>query len=297
MKVKEESEKVVLNLNIQKTKIMASCPIASWEIDGETMEMVTDFLFLGSKITADGDCSHEIKRHLLLGRKALTNIHRILKSRDITLLTNVLIIKATVFLVVMYECESWIKKKAEHWRIDGFELRYWKVLLRIPWTVRRSNQSILKELSPENSLEGLMLKLKLQYFGHLMQKNDSVEKTPRLGKIECGRRRGWQRMRWLDAITSSTDMSLSSLREMKVKDREAGMLQSGGLQCQTLLCDRTTKVDLQHCACFRCAAKWTHTHTFFFRFISHIGYYGVLSRVPCIIQYIPISYLLYIFVV
>ena len=165
MKVKEESEKVGLKLNIQKTKIMASSPIASWEIDGETVETVADFIFGGSKITADGDCSHEIKRRLLLGRKVMTNLDSILKSRGITLPTKVHLVKAMVFSVVMYGCESWTMKKAENRRIDAFELWCWKRLLRVPWTARRSNQSILKEISPEYSLEGLMLKLKLQYFG------------------------------------------------------------------------------------------------------------------------------------
>ena len=165
MKVKAESEKVGLKLNIQKTTIMASGPITSWEIDGET---VADFIFLGSKITADGDCSHEIKRRLLLGREVMTNLDNILKSRNITLPTKVPIVKAMVFPVVMYGCECWTIKKAEHQRIDTFELWCWKRLLRVPWSARRSNQSILKEISPEYSLEGLMLKLKLQYFGHLV---------------------------------------------------------------------------------------------------------------------------------
>ena len=168
MKVKEESEKAGLKLNIQKMKIMASSPIIAWQIDGKTMEIITDFLFLGSKITADDDCSHEIKRQLLLGRKAMTNLDSILKSRDITLLTKVHIVKSMVFPVVMYGCESWTTKKAEHQRIDAFELWCWRRLLRVPWTARRSNQSILKKISPEYSLEGLMLKLKLQYYGHLM---------------------------------------------------------------------------------------------------------------------------------
>ena len=165
MRVKEESEKVGLKLNIQKTKIMASGPITLWQIDGETMKTVSDFIFGGSKITAHGDCSHEIKRRLLLGRKVVTNLDSILKSRDITLPTKVPLVKAMVFPVVMYGCESWTVKKAEHRRIDAFE---WRRLLRVPWTARRSNQSILKEISPGCSLEGLMLKLKLQYFGHLM---------------------------------------------------------------------------------------------------------------------------------
>ena len=168
MKVKEESEKVGLKLNIHKTKIMASGLIASWEIDGETEETLSDFIFGGSKITADGDCSHEIKRHLLLGRKVMTNQYNILKSRDINFPTKVRLVKAMGFPVVMYGCESWTMKKAEHRRIDAFELWCWRRLLRVPWTSRRSNQSILKEINPGISLEGMMLKLKLQYFGHLM---------------------------------------------------------------------------------------------------------------------------------
>ena len=190
MKVKEESEKVGLKLNIQKTKIMASGPTTSWQIDGETVETVADFIFLGSKITADGDCSREIKRHLLLGRKVMTNLDSTLKSRDITLSTKVRLVKAMVFPVVMYRCESWTIKKAECPRIDAFELWWWRRLLRVSWTARRSNQSILKEISPGGSLEGLMLKLKLQYFGHLMRRADSFEKTLMLGKIEGRRRRG-----------------------------------------------------------------------------------------------------------
>ena len=187
VKVKEESEKVGLKLNIQKTKIVASSPITSWQIDGETVGTVLDFIFLGSKITADGDCSHEIKRCLLLGRKVMTNLDSMLKSRDITLPVKAHLVKAIVFPVVMCGCESWTIKKAERQRIDAFELWCWRRLLRVPWTARRSNQSILKEISLEYSLEGLMLKLKLQYFGHLMRRTDSLEKTPMLGKIEGGR--------------------------------------------------------------------------------------------------------------
>ena len=179
-----------LTLNIQKTKTMASSPITSWQIDGETMETATDFIFLGSKVTVDGDCSHEIKRHLLLGRKAVTNLDSVLKCRDITLLTKVHLVKAMVFPVVMYRCENWTIKKAEHRRIDAPKLWCWRRLLRVPWTARRSNQSILKEINPEHSLEGLMLKLKLQYSGHLMQRVNSLEETLMLGKIEGRRRRG-----------------------------------------------------------------------------------------------------------
>ena len=192
MKVKEESEKVGLKLNIQKTKIMASGPITSWQIDGETVETVSDFVFGGSKITEDGDCSHEIERHLLLGRKVMTNLDTILKSRDITLPTKVHLVMAMVFPVVIYGCESWTIKKAEYQRINAFELWCWRRLLKVPWTGRRSNQSILKEISPGCSLEGLMLKLKLQYFGHLMRRVDSLEKTLMLRGIG-GRRRSGRR--------------------------------------------------------------------------------------------------------
>ena len=190
-------------LNIQKTKIMASGPITSWQTDGEIMETVRNFIFLGSEITADGDCSYEIKRRLLLGRKAMTNLDSILKSRDITLPTKVHLVKAMVFPVVIYGCENWTIKKAEHRRIDTFELWCWRRLLRVPWTARRSNQSVIKEISPEYSLEGLMLKVKLQYFGHLMQRTDSLEKTLMLGKIEDRRRRGQQKMKCLNDITNS----------------------------------------------------------------------------------------------
>ena len=220
MKVKEESEKVGLKLNIQKTKIMASGPIISWERGGETVETVADFIFLGSKVTADGDCSHEIKRRLLLGRKVMTNVDSILKSRDSTLLKKVCLVKAMVFPVVMYGCEIWTIKKTERQRTDAFELWCWRRLLRVPWTARRSNQFILKEISPGCSLEGLMVKQKLQYFGHLMQRVDSFEKTLMLGNIESRRRRGRQKIRWLDGITDTMDMDLGGPREL-VMDRQA----------------------------------------------------------------------------
>ena len=200
---------------------MAPGPITSWEIDGETVETVSDFIFGGSKITADGDCSHEIKRRLLLGRKVMTNLDSILESRDITLPTKVRLVKAMVFPVVMYGCESWTVKKAECRRIDAFELWYWRRLLRVPWTARRSNQSILKEISPGCSLEGLMLKLKLQYFGHLMRRADSFEKTLMLGEIEGRRRRGQQKMRWLDGITNSMNMIFE--QALEVGDGKGGL--------------------------------------------------------------------------
>ena len=199
---------------------MASGPIMSWQIEGEKVKTVTDYLFLGSKITADDDWSHEIRRLFLLGRKAMTNLDSVLKSRDITLLTKICIVKAMVFSVVTYSFDSWTVKKAEGQRINTFELWCWRRILRVPWTVRRSNQSILKEINPEYSLEGLMLKLKCQYFGHLMWTTNSLGKSLMLGMMEGRRRRGYQRMRWLDGFTNAMEMNLDKFREM-ARDREA----------------------------------------------------------------------------
>ena len=212
MKVKEESEKAGLKLNTQKTKILASGPIILWQIDGETMETVRDFIFLGSKITADGDCSHEIKDSFFL-EESYDKPRQHIKNRDITFPTKIHIVKAMVFLVVMYGCESWTIKKAECQRIDAFELWCWRRLLRVPWTARRCNQSILKEIRPEYSLEGLMLKLKLQYFGHLIQRANSLENTLMLEKTE-GRGERDDRRRWLGGISDLMDVSLSKHQEL-----------------------------------------------------------------------------------
>ena len=257
MKVKKESEKVGLKLYLQETNIMASGPVTSWQTDrwgnsGNSGRLY----FLGSKITEDGDWSHEIKRCLLLGRKAMTSLDSILKSRDITLPTKVHLVKAMVFPVVMYGCESWTIKKPKCQRIDAFELWCWRRPLRVPWTARTSNQSTLKEISPGCSLEGLMLKLKLQYFGHLMRRADLFAKTLMLGKIEGRRRRGWQRMIWLDSITDTMDMGLRGLWEL-VMDREAwNTFVHGATKSQTLLSDWTELNNIFHQVC--------HFERFFF---------------------------------
>ena len=226
---------------------MASGPITLWQIDGETMETVTDFIFLGSKITAEGDCNHEIKRHLLLGRKAMTNLDSILKSRYITLLTKVYRVKGMVFPVVMYGCESWTIKKVEHWITNAFELWCWRKLLRVPWTAKRSNQSILKEISPEYSLEGLMLRLKLQYFGHWMQRVNSLVKILKLGKIEGKRRRRRQSMKCLTSITDLIDTNLSKLWET---------VEEGGVWCAVVHAVAKSQMQLSDWTTYRFWNYW-----------------------------------------
>uniref|UniRef100_A0A803T8A9 Reverse transcriptase domain-containing protein n=1 Tax=Anolis carolinensis TaxID=28377 RepID=A0A803T8A9_ANOCA len=210
-KVKEECAKAGLQLNIKKTKIMATRPIDNWQIEGENVEAVTDFIFLGAKITADADCSQEIRRRLLLGRRAMANLDKILKSRDITLATKVRIVKAMVFPIATYGCESWTIRKAERKKIDAFELWCWRKILRVPWTARRSNQSILQEIMPDCSLEGRILEAKLKYFGHIMRRQESLEKIMMLGKMKGKRKRGRPRARWMDGILEVTGSTLKEL--------------------------------------------------------------------------------------
>uniref|UniRef100_A0A803TW69 Reverse transcriptase domain-containing protein n=1 Tax=Anolis carolinensis TaxID=28377 RepID=A0A803TW69_ANOCA len=218
-KVKEESAKAGLQLNIKKTKIMATTPIDNWQIEGENMEAVTDFTFLGAKITADADCSQEIRRRLLLGMRAMANLDKIVKSRDITLATKVRIVKAMVFPIVTYGCESWAIRNAERRKIDAFELWCWRKILRVPWTTRRSNQSIVQEITPGCSLEGTILEAKLKYFGHIMRRQESLEKIVMLGKMEGKRKRGQPRARWMDGILEVTSLTLKELGAVTA-DRE-----------------------------------------------------------------------------